>query len=87
MNVQCIATQPIAGMKPGTSGLRKRVAESASGLYLAHFVQSVFHAVRPADGFAGHTLVVGGLADLIALAAALAELRARTGRAGPDVMT
>ncbi|HET7867705.1 MAG TPA: alpha-D-glucose phosphate-specific phosphoglucomutase [Burkholderiaceae bacterium] len=60
MNVQRIATQPIAGMKPGTSGLRKRVAEFATGLYLANFVQSVFNAVRPAAGFAGHTLVVGG---------------------------
>jgi len=60
MNLHRIATRPIAGMKPGTSGLRKRVAEFATGLYLANFVQSVFNAVRPAEGFAGHTLVVGG---------------------------
>ena len=60
MNVQHIATQPIAGMKPGTSGLRKKVTEFSQGLYLANFVQSVFDAVRPEGGFAGLTLVVGG---------------------------
>jgi phosphoglucomutase len=54
------ATKPIAGMKPGTSGLRKKVAEFAQGHYLANFVQSVFDAVRPEAGFAGLTLVVGG---------------------------
>ncbi len=55
-----VATQPIAGMKPGTSGLRKKVTEFASPHYLANFVQAVFNAVRPAEGFAGLTLVVGG---------------------------
>ncbi len=60
MTVERIATSPIAGMKPGTSGLRKKVTEFASGNYLANFVQSVFNAVRPVEGFAGSTLVVGG---------------------------
>ena len=60
MTVKRIATSPIAGMKPGTSGLRKKAAEFASGNYLANFVQSVFNAVRPAAGFGGLTLVVGG---------------------------
>jgi phosphoglucomutase len=60
MNVKRIATQPIAGMKPGTSGLRKKVTEFAQGPYLANFVQSVFDAVRPDSGFGGLTLVVGG---------------------------
>lgn len=60
MNIQRIATRPIAGMKPGTSGLRKKVTEFAQGLYLANFVQSVFNAVRPAAGFGGLSLVVGG---------------------------
>ncbi len=55
-----IPTRPIAGMKPGTSGLRKKVAEFRTPLYLANFVQSVFDAVRPPGGFAGETLVVGG---------------------------
>ena len=60
MNIGRIPTQPIAGMKPGTSGLRKKVTEFAQGRYLANFVQSVFNAVRPEAGFAGQTLAVGG---------------------------
>ena len=60
MNIRSLPTRPIAGMKPGTSGLRKKVSEFAEGLYLANFVQSVFNAVRPEGGFAGLTLVVGG---------------------------
>jgi phosphoglucomutase len=69
--IQTLHTTPIAGMKPGTSGLRKKVSEFAAGAYLPNFVQSVFDAVRPdADlaaetatstgGFAGLTLVLGG---------------------------
>ena len=60
MSTLTIATSPIAGMKPGTSGLRKKVAEFARPHYLANFVQSVFDAVRPEQGFADCTLVVGG---------------------------
>jgi len=60
MKTQRITTTPIAGMKPGTSGLRKKVTEFARGHYLANFIQSVFNAVRPAGGFNGLTLVVGG---------------------------
>jgi len=60
MAIQRIPTTPIAGMKPGTSGLRKKVTEFAHGRYLANFVQSVFDAVRPVDGFGALTLVVGG---------------------------
>lgn len=53
-------TTPIAGMKPGTSGLRKKVTVFQSPNYLANFVQAVFNAVRPPEGFAGLTLVLGG---------------------------
>jgi phosphoglucomutase len=60
MDIQRIPTAAIAGMKPGTSGLRKKVAEFAHGHYLHNFVQSVFNAVRPASGFDGLTLVIGG---------------------------
>jgi phosphoglucomutase len=60
MNIVTTPTLPIAGMKPGTSGLRKKVAEFMRPHYLPNFVQSVFDAVRPADGFGGRTLVVGG---------------------------
>ena len=58
--IQTIKTAPIAGMKPGTSGLRKKVTEFAAPHYLPNFVQSVFNAVRPSEGFADQTLVVGG---------------------------
>lgn len=53
-------TTPIPGMKPGTSGLRKKVTVFQQPNYLANFVQSVFDAVRPPEGFAGQLLVVGG---------------------------
>jgi phosphoglucomutase len=60
MSIRSVATVPIAGMKPGTSGLRKKVKEFAKPHYLANFVQAVFNAVRPEGGFSGRTLVVGG---------------------------
>jgi phosphoglucomutase len=58
--VRRVPSQPIAGMKPGTSGLRKKVLEFERPHYLENFVQAVFDAVRPAAGFGGLTLVVGG---------------------------
>jgi phosphoglucomutase len=58
--IRRVATQPIAGMKPGTSGLRKKVSEFQQPHYLANFVQAVFDAVRPEGGFSGQTLVLGG---------------------------
>ncbi len=91
MSIRRIPTQPIAGMKPGTSGLRKKVTEFAAGLYLANFVQSVFTAVRPADGFAGLTLVVGGdgryynreaIQTVLRIAAANGFARALVGQGG-----
>jgi len=60
MIVTRVPTTPIAGMKPGTSGLRKKVAEFARPHYVENFVQSVFDAVRPEAGFGGLALVVGG---------------------------
>ena len=57
MTVSVIATTPIEGQKPGTSGLRKRVPVFMAPHYLENFVQSVFDSL---DGFAGQTLVVGG---------------------------
>ena len=55
-----IQTQPISGMKPGTSGLRKKVTVFQQPHYLANFVASIFAAVKPEGGFTGKTLVVGG---------------------------
>ena len=52
-----IATQPFAGQRPGTSGLRKKVTLFEQPNYLENFVQSVFDSL---EGFAGKTLVIGG---------------------------
>ena len=61
MNVTTIATQPIEGQKPGTSGLRKKTAVFMGPHYLENFVQSIFDVVRArnADG-SGKTFVLGG---------------------------
>jgi hypothetical protein len=41
-----LPTKPIAGQKPGTSGLRKKTKVFMDGLYLHNFVQSCFLAVK-----------------------------------------
>jgi phosphoglucomutase len=91
MTIERIATSPIPGMKPGTSGLRKKVTEFSQGHYLANFVQSVFNAVRPEGGFGGLTLVVGGdgrfynaeaIQTVIRIAAANGFGRALVGQGG-----
>jgi len=51
-----ITTQPIAGQKPGTSGLRKKTRVFMGPHYLENFVQAVFDVV----GCAGKTFVLGG---------------------------
>jgi phosphoglucomutase len=57
MAIQTVATQPIAGQKPGTSGLRKKTAVFRRPHYLENFVQSVFDTLGDC---AGKTLVLGG---------------------------
>jgi len=56
-----VNTQPIAGQKPGTSGLRKKVVVFQSPNYLENFVQSVFTAIadQGTDVTSG-SLVIGG---------------------------
>jgi len=57
MTIQTHSTTPIAGQKPGTSGLRKKVRVFQQPNYAENFIQSVFDVVeRPA----GATLVIGG---------------------------
>jgi phosphoglucomutase len=52
-----IATRPIDGQKPGTSGLRKKTRVFMEPHYLENFVQCVWTAI---GGVAGKTLVLGG---------------------------
>ncbi|CAJ1425175.1 unnamed protein product, partial [Effrenium voratum] len=61
LGVETIATKPIEGQKPGTSGLRKKTKEFMEGTYLANFVQSVFNTLgEEGVPLAGGTLVVSG---------------------------
>ena len=57
MSVSTIATEPFGDQRPGTSGLRKKVAVFQQPHYLENFLQSVFDSL---EGFRGQTLVVGG---------------------------
>ena len=56
MTVQTVATKPIAGQKPGTSGLRKKTPVFMGPHYLENFVQAIFDVV----GAKGKTFVLGG---------------------------
>ena len=55
-DVQTIETAPIEGQKPGTSGLRKKVAVFSKPGYLETYTQAIFNAIDPA----GKTYVLGG---------------------------
>jgi phosphoglucomutase len=57
MDLLTLPTRPIAGQRPGTSGLRKKVTTFQQPGYLENFVQSIFDAL---EGLAGQTLVLGG---------------------------
>jgi len=52
-----IATTPIEGQKPGTSGLRKKTTVFMGPHYLENFVQAIWNAI---GGVGGKSLVVGG---------------------------
>src|SRR3954453_22341593 len=62
MTVTTIPVTPFPDQRPGTSGLRKRVAVFRQPGYLEAFVQSLFDALPEAIGesAAGKTLVLGG---------------------------
>lgn len=81
-------TQPFTDQRPGTSGLRKRVAEFARPGYLENFVQAIFEVV---PGLQSGTLVLGGdgryysgtaLSTILAMAAANGIGRVLVGRRG-----
>ena len=57
MNVITTPTSPIAGQRPGTSGLRKKVTVFQQPNYLENFVQAIFDSL---EGLKGQTLVLGG---------------------------
>ncbi|MFN3972673.1 MAG: alpha-D-glucose phosphate-specific phosphoglucomutase [Gemmobacter sp.] len=56
MTIRTIPTAPIAGQKPGTSGLRKKTPVFMGPHYLENFVQAIFDVV----GCSGKTFVLGG---------------------------
>jgi len=57
MAIKIVATTPFTDQKPGTSGLRKKVAVFQSPHYLENFVQAIFDTIAAPQG---STLVLGG---------------------------
>jgi phosphoglucomutase len=57
MSIETISTHPFQDQKPGTSGLRKKVAHFKRPNYLENFVQSIFNSM---DKVAGSRLAIGG---------------------------
>ena len=57
MPTQTIATTPIAGQKPGTSGLRKQTTTFMEPGFLENYVQAIFDGI---GGVEGAELVIGG---------------------------
>lgn len=93
MNILRIPVTPFAGQRPGTSGLRKRVAVFREPGYVETFVQSLFDALPDVmgQGVARQTLVLGGdgrffndraIQTIIRIAAANSVSRLIVGRGG-----
>lgn len=91
MSIQSVATTPFAGQKPGTSGLRKKVAVFQQHNYLENFVQALFDELHGAAPATGQTLVLGGdgrfhnrtaVQTILKMAAARGYSRVLVGRGG-----
>src|SRR5678816_1135529 len=87
-DILTIATRPFTGQKPGTSGLRKKVAVFQQPNYLENFVQALFDTLPDAHG---ETLVLGGdgrfhnraaVQTILRMAAAHGYSRVLVGRGG-----
>ena len=88
MTIQTVATQPFAGQRPGTSGLRKKVTEFQQPGYLENFVEAIFQTLGDCSG---RTLVLGGdgryfnrsaIQTILHMAAAHGVARMLVGRGG-----
>ena len=58
LSIKVVETQVFPGQKPGTSGLRKKVAEFLQEHYMENFIQCTLEAMG--QDLPGSTLVVGG---------------------------
>ena len=88
MSIQTVSTRPFPGQRPGTSGLRKKVAVFQQPHYLENFVQAVFDTL---PGHEGQSLVLGGdgrfhnrtaVRTILRMAAANGFARVLVGRGG-----
>jgi len=88
MTIQTIATTPFKGQRPGTSGLRKKVAEFQQPGYLENFVEAIFLTLGDCQG---RSLVLGGdgryfnrqaVQTILRMAAAHGVARVLVGRGG-----
>ena len=95
MTVKTIATSAIAGQRPGTSGLRKKVAVFTQARYLENFVQALMDELNASApngrGLTGQALVLGGdgryynrtaVQTILKLAAANGVARVLLGKGG-----
>lgn len=56
-----VPTEPIAGQKPGTSGLRKKTKEFMSPNYLQNFVQAAYDSIKESGtNLSEGSLLIGG---------------------------
>ncbi|WP_026379405.1 alpha-D-glucose phosphate-specific phosphoglucomutase [Afifella pfennigii] len=57
MDIETVPAEPIAGQKPGTSGLRKKTKVFLKPGYLENYIQAIIDGI---GGVAGGTFVIGG---------------------------